>query len=769
MASQTDAVHLGQSGSGCLEATEEPGREQDEKGTEGDSTKDVMKIEKDNKRYMEADKCLQALRDVHNAAAMASSQSIPVDHHYLFDYIFFELNLAIEHWSVSRYDSETQLKNIQGIPSNSDHSMQKFPTEQQYLVLINYFRSIQDAHEAAKMVSSNAPTQPPGLSMYFQWLKERHAFHLTPEAKKIWRCRLEPLPIERPEALPLAQLEEIIRQKYSQSIGRAHDAASVMVYDLIDELPPPGIQDYCTDFSRIESPSLIWNTREANTRESEIDAETREEKIKDYSKSIKSAHKAAAIIAKELISITPMPTIETYLRQYRLCSKQSQCTLDTAESYAKDSLKSRDAGSTLHKHKRFTEASPSHRSTYKRAPIDMDPNSSQKAIRSARERINLFTLERGIPGLTICVSKRGQIIWHEGFGYSDVENQVACRSDARMRIASISKSLFSAVVVGPLIDQDKIDLKKSIHDVIKEDEFPRKKFGDKDVDITIQQLLAHTSGILHYDEKTPDDPSALRPIGSEGSMKIYQNDDQYSKKGFYQRATFRSVIEALEPFKNEPLLHEPGSKFSYTTYGYTLLSAALERICEQLESCCESGESKKVKKFHVEHYWMNKLRREWKMEDTCLDQEEPILPYKARYYLRSGINGQLINAPYADNSVKWAGGGLISTTRDLVKFGNALINSYKGREGARLKSDTVKTLWKVEKEDYGLGFASSKVDPEESGGDELGIHHAGGALGASSILVIYPESEIVVAILCNLGEVKDLKKIGYTLASQFAK
>lgn len=43
-----------------------------------------------------------------------------------------------------------------------------------------------------------------------------------------------------------------------------------------------------------------------------------------------------------------------------------------------------------------------------------------------------------------------------------------------------------------------------------------------------------------------------------------------------------------------------------------------------------------------------------------------------RFY-RRGKKGRLANAPYVDNSYKWAGGGLMSTTEDLLRFGNALL------------------------------------------------------------------------------------------------
>lgn len=375
------------------------------------------------------------------------------------------------------------------------------------------------------------------------------------------------------------------------------------------------------------------------------------------------------------------------------------------------------------------------------------------AIETSSKKIVGLILEKGIPGLTICVSKKGQVVWKSAFGFCDVENQVECQPDARMRIASISKSLFAATIVAPLIDQNKIDIKSSIHKYLTTEEFPRQKYQGKESDITIEQLLSHTSGIRHY--ATPDN-KPLRPIGSEGSQKVYQCDDQYDRKGFFQRKTYRSVLDALEPFKEGPLVSEPG-KYKYTTYGYTLLSAVVEKVLQQTD--------RKSIKEQIEDYWMKVVQRDWSLEQTSLDQDEPILPKRARYYLRSGMNGSLINAPYSDNSVKWAGGGLVSTTEDLVKFAQLLIDSYKGRATGKFKRETVELLWKEVQESYALGFQLKPIDVND---DKIAVYHLGSALGASSALIIYPESEVVVAILTNLDSI-NLRTIGLFVAEQFAR
>lgn len=377
------------------------------------------------------------------------------------------------------------------------------------------------------------------------------------------------------------------------------------------------------------------------------------------------------------------------------------------------------------------------------------------AVRNSSRRIVDLMLEKGTPGLTVCVSKRGQVVWKAAFGFCDVENQLTCDPDAQMRIASISKPMFATTILAPMIEQNKLNLKDSIHKYLSEEEFPKQKYQNNEHDITVEELLSHTSGIKHYTEFKPEE-CQYKPIGSQGSKKVYQPVDQFDRDGFYQRRTFRNVIEALEPFKAGPLAGEPG-KYLYTTYGYTLVSAVAQKV--------HQAQDDKRATEQIEDFWVKVLRREWNLKNTYLDQDEIIIPKRARYYLRTSYNGGLINAPYTDLSVKWAGGGINSNTQDLVTFANTLIDIYKERNNAKLKKSTLELLWKEVSGTYALGYSVRQPKSGESS-KEFAVYHSGGALGASSILIIFPESEIVVAILTNMGDV-GVGELGFYIAKQF--
>ncbi|EFO20138.1 hypothetical protein LOAG_08353 [Loa loa] len=109
--------------------------------------------------------------------------------------------------------------------------------------------------------------------------------------------------------------------------------------------------------------------------------------------------------------------------------------------------------------------------------------------------VKQFMVKNGVPGLSVGVSRNGQCVWKQGFGYADVEQLVPCKSNTVMRIASISKPV-TAALAARLVQSGKLDLDASVQDYVPD--FPRKKYNEKDVTITIRQLLSHTSGIRHY-------------------------------------------------------------------------------------------------------------------------------------------------------------------------------------------------------------------------------------------------------------------------------
>jgi len=106
--------------------------------------------------------------------------------------------------------------------------------------------------------------------------------------------------------------------------------------------------------------------------------------------------------------------------------------------------------------------------------------------------------------------------------------------------------------------------------------------------------------------------------------------------------------------------------------------------------------------------------------------------------------GNVYNAQLHDTSMKVPGGGLVSTSVDLVKFGLASM------KGALVKQPTLEQMWTPQqtkdgkKTVYGLGWGVG-----ERAGLKL-FSHSGGQAGTSTLLYVLPEKGIVIAAMCNL-------------------
>jgi len=329
------------------------------------------------------------------------------------------------------------------------------------------------------------------------------------------------------------------------------------------------------------------------------------------------------------------------------------------------------------------------------APVAATAQEKPASYTTAREHARAIAKEwvaRGIPGFNVAVAIDGKIIYSEAFGYADLEQRVPAWQITKFRIGSVSKPLTSAALM-KLVEQGKIDLDAPIQKYVP-------TFPDKGALISARMLAGHLGGIRHYKDGEPD------------SQKHYD-----------------SVVDGLERFKDDPLVAPPGTKFSYSSFGYNLLSAAIEAAAGQ-----------RFLDFEQEQVFTP-----LGLLNTTADQPADIIPQRARWY--SGAKGKPTqNAMFVDNSYKWAGGGFISTSEDLVRFGSALL------QPGYLKTESLKLLFTPQKTkdgketNYGLGWFIGK---SKSG--KRTFEHSGGSVGGSSELILYPDSHLVVAFICNFS------------------
>lgn len=315
-----------------------------------------------------------------------------------------------------------------------------------------------------------------------------------------------------------------------------------------------------------------------------------------------------------------------------------------------------------------------------------------QAIQDSRALILEIMEEAGIPGASVAVGIGGQIVWAEGFGWADLELGVPVTTLTKFRVGSVSKPI-TAAGLGLLVERGQLDLDAPVQTYVPG--FPEKRWP-----ITTRQLGGHTAGIRHY--RGAEMMSARR---------------------------YPTVAAGLEIFADDSLLFEPGTEYSYSSYGWNLLSAVMEGA---------SG-------VDFLTFMRDEVFEPLGLRHTVADHTDSIITFRTRFYEKRR-DGNVINAPYVDNSYKWAGGGFLSTPEDLVRFGQSHLEPGFLQAETLAELQTPQTLLNGESTGYGIGWSSGEQDD----GDRT-YAHAGGSVGGSTLLLLVPEHDLVVAGVVNIS------------------
>ncbi len=306
------------------------------------------------------------------------------------------------------------------------------------------------------------------------------------------------------------------------------------------------------------------------------------------------------------------------------------------------------------------------------------------------------------PAISAAISLDNEIIWAQALGYADIDEEKLANVRTQFRVGSVSKSITS-VGLGKMVEEGVVELDQSVQSYVS--------YFDQDKPaISLRQLASHTSGIRHYQ------PCFCFPAYESLSNR-----------------QFDSLEESVGIFGTDALQFEPGNGFRYSTYGYTLLSAAMEEA---------SGEP-------FLEYMQNNVFAPLQMTQTMGDWSTKEVPERASFYIVR--NGKYREAYSVNSSYKWAGGGMLSTPTDLVKMANALLND------SFLKPATREELWKpillangeMNPQHYALGWRIGEVSELISEKSVKIIHHGGTITGSITLLILFPGYNMSIAMMVN--------------------
>ena len=290
---------------------------------------------------------------------------------------------------------------------------------------------------------------------------------------------------------------------------------------------------------------------------------------------------------------------------------------------------------------------------------------------------------------TVLVAQDGRLIYSGAFGYANRNFQIPNSMQTKFNIGSITKT-FTALGILQLMEQGKIHAQDPLAKYLPDCPVPEKN------DITIHHLLTHTSGL--YD---------------------FANSD-----AIFETLFKRSIDDMLPYVYGSGLLFRPGEGVAYSSGGYILLGAVIEKV---------SG-------MPYPRYLSEKILKPSQMSDTALLSAEDVSPNKATGYKQLG------RETYMDRTL-WhfpgsSAGGLYTTAEDLFKYVRALLDK-------RLLSAEYLDLLlapKTKEADQGRAAYGWWIKPI---GSQQATCHTGGTPGFSSSLYIFPGPGYTAIVLSN--------------------
>jgi len=302
---------------------------------------------------------------------------------------------------------------------------------------------------------------------------------------------------------------------------------------------------------------------------------------------------------------------------------------------------------------------------------------------------------QGLVGLAAAVVRDGTVAHELYFGHADRAADIPVDARTMFRWASISKPV-TAVAALQLVLAEKLDLDRDVRTYVPE--FPLKPWP-----ITARQLLCHQSGVVHY-----------------LNGKVVRTQATYDREH-----PFEDTVLALDQFKESDLVAEPGTTFAYTTHGYMLLGAVVqraggERFADQVQR--RIAEPAGMTTFQPDYQWVD-------------------IPHRAVGYRRLGE----ASVPTTNTDVSWKlpGGGYVSNVGDLARFAAALMGDTLLPAETREKMWTNQATRDGKRGGYGLGFGVSTVEGERR------VAHSGSQEKTRTLMQLFPKERVAVVLMTN--------------------
>jgi D-alanyl-D-alanine carboxypeptidase len=311
----------------------------------------------------------------------------------------------------------------------------------------------------------------------------------------------------------------------------------------------------------------------------------------------------------------------------------------------------------------------------------------------------------GVPSASVAIVKDGEIVYLQAYGDARLEPRTPARPEMRYSIGSISKQ-FTATAILLLQEQGKLSLDdkvaKFVPDLTRANE------------VTVRQLLSHTSGYQDYWPQDYVPPLMLQPI------------------------TARRILDL---WARKPLDFDPGTKWQYSNTNFVIAGVIVEKA---------SGMS-------LLEFLHQKIFDPLGMKTVTNTDEEKLGDADPSGYMRYAL-GPLRPAPKEGRGWLFAAGELAMTASDLAKWDLSIIDQKVLKASSYKQFETEVVLKNGVGARYGLGVDVTS----ESGRRVLG--HSGEVSGFTSQNTVYPDERIAIVVLTNQDAAGAPSQIAHDLA-----
>jgi len=317
--------------------------------------------------------------------------------------------------------------------------------------------------------------------------------------------------------------------------------------------------------------------------------------------------------------------------------------------------------------------------------------------------------DRLMPGVQLCVRRKGAVVFSEGFGKANLEWGMAMTPTTICRIGSVSKQ-FTAAGVLLLVQDGKLSLDDKLSRFFPD--FPNAER------LTLRRMLSHTAGLGNYTATTPPE-------------RVWQ-DARVDRNA-------AEMLEAMRPSSTK-LLFEPGTGYRYSNNGFVLLGLVMEKAADR----------------SYRDILQTRIFGPLGLTRTSVDSEVEVVPQRASGYSnQAGVPSGFDNASFTSMTYPGGAGAIRSTCEDLCAWHAALLGGKLLQPAMLAEMLTPATLndgsLPVQPNRtgakaavrYGFGISLNPIDGHRA------VSHGGNIQGFASNLETLPDDGVTIAMIIN--------------------